>query len=973
MFASDQSKCLCLHVVNAPFYARSVIHHVLAVIPSFVWRSLLGLFAVCVTLTAGASEITYHHDAQGRLTGATYDDGTVVTYTYDANGNRTGAITSGVARGNLRFSASSYSGGEASGLRTVTVSVQRTGGSYGAAGVSYATNNGTAVAPGDYAATSGTLTWAHGDAANKTFTVTIANDSSIESTESFGVTLSGASGATLGSLSTATISIIDDDADVTAPSAPGTPAFSSITAISVTASWAAATDTIGVTGYQYRLNGGSWQTLGNVLSASLTGLTQVTSYTFDVRARDAAGNWGNASSGSFTTLDGTPPSVPGTPTFSAVQQTSATVTWNAATDNVGVTSYQYRVNGGSWNTLGNVLTTSLTNLTADTQYTVNVRARDAQGNWGAASAASFTTLPAPDTTPPGAPGTPAFSSITGTSATAAWTAASDNVGVTGYEYRLNSGSWTAIGNVLTRNLTSLSSGVSYTFELRAFDAAGNRGTSRSGSFTTEDTQAPSAPGAVTFSSVTMTSATANWGAASDNVGVTGYRYRINSGTWHTLGVVASVGLSGLSASTTYAFEIQARDAAGNWGGSRTKSFTTPDTQAPVAPGALSFSNITMTSATVSWGAASDNVGVTGYRYSVNSGAWQTLGNVTAVSLTGLSAATSYTVKVQARDAAGNWSTTRSGSFTTPDTQAPSTPTGLSFSSVAMTSAIASWNGASDNVGVTGYRYRLNASAWSTLGNVTTVGLSGLSAATAYTMQLQARDAAGNWSSTASASFTTPDTQPPTAPGTPNVSSITLSSATLSWGSATDNDAINRYEYRLGSSGAFTSVGLAQSVNLTGLSAATTYTFAVRAVDASGNVGSTASKSFSTALPAITLPSTYSFNVGAPGGATAQFWITSGGDLKRNQSGTSTQLDFGDWLSPKVAMSNFEVIAIPHTGTCKGAALNTWQSLASTRTWYMSVSGSRGATASCAITLQIRRIGTTSVLGSGIVAIVAVGY
>jgi uncharacterized delta-60 repeat protein len=104
--------------------------------------------------------------------------------------------------------------GEAAG--TVTITVNRTGGANGAVGVSYATADGTAGAA-DFTATSGTLSWADGDAAPKTFTVPIADDLIFEADETFTVSLSGATGgATLGAATT-TVTIQNNDAAV-----PGT-------------------------------------------------------------------------------------------------------------------------------------------------------------------------------------------------------------------------------------------------------------------------------------------------------------------------------------------------------------------------------------------------------------------------------------------------------------------------------------------------------------------------------------------------------------------------------------------------------------------------------------------------------------------------------------------------------------------------------------------------------------------------------
>ena len=70
----------------------------------------------------------------------------------------------------------------------------RTGGSSGAVGVSYATSNGTATAGSDYTSTSGTLSWANGDTANKTFSVPILNDTLDEANETFTLTLSESNG-----------------------------------------------------------------------------------------------------------------------------------------------------------------------------------------------------------------------------------------------------------------------------------------------------------------------------------------------------------------------------------------------------------------------------------------------------------------------------------------------------------------------------------------------------------------------------------------------------------------------------------------------------------------------------------------------------------------------------------------------------------------------------------------------------------
>ena len=111
--------------------------------------------------------------------------------------------------GSLQLSASTYSVGQGGGSLTVTV--DRVGGSSGAAGITYATENGTAVGGTDYTSTTGTLQWADGDSGAQSFSIPISNATPFSGTKSFTIALTNpASGATLGSPSTAIASITGD-------------------------------------------------------------------------------------------------------------------------------------------------------------------------------------------------------------------------------------------------------------------------------------------------------------------------------------------------------------------------------------------------------------------------------------------------------------------------------------------------------------------------------------------------------------------------------------------------------------------------------------------------------------------------------------------------------------------------------------------------------------------------------------------
>ncbi|MGA5144181.1 cellulase family glycosylhydrolase [Streptomyces griseoincarnatus] len=81
--------------------------------------------------------------------------------------------------------------------------------------------------------------------------------------------------------------------DTTAPTAPGAPAGSAVTSSSVTLTWGAADDAVGVTGYDVvRVAGGQETVVASAsgTTATVSGLAADTSYTFAVYARDAAGN-----------------------------------------------------------------------------------------------------------------------------------------------------------------------------------------------------------------------------------------------------------------------------------------------------------------------------------------------------------------------------------------------------------------------------------------------------------------------------------------------------------------------------------------------------------------------------------------------------------------------------------------------------------------------------------------------------------
>ncbi|WNG25901.1 chitinase [Cystobacter fuscus] len=104
-----------------------------------------------------------------------------------------------------------------------------------------------------------------------------------------------------------------------------------------------------------------------------------------------------------------------------------------------------------------------------------------------------------------------------------------------------------------------------------------------------------------------------------------------------------------------------------------------DTQAPTAPSGLTASGKTSNSVSLTWTGSTDNVGVTGYEVSFSGGgvSGAATSTTTSATVSGLSANTTYTFTVKARDAAGNRSAASSAYSTTtsPVTDPPLPPTG----------------------------------------------------------------------------------------------------------------------------------------------------------------------------------------------------------------------------------------------------------------------------------------------------------
>lgn len=321
-----------------------------------------------------------------------------------------------------------------------------------------------------------------------------------------------------------------------------------------------------------------------------------------------------------------------------------------------------------------------------------------------------------------------------------------------------------------------------------------------------DTIAPSAPTSLTASGTTQTTTNLSWTASTDNVGVTGYNiYRgttlIGSDTSTTYAV------TGLTAATTYSFTVKAKDAAGNLSlTSNTASITTlSSTTTPTyclskgnsvadeyigrvqlntinntSTGNNGYTDFTSISTTLTKGTAYNIIVTptwTGAVYSEGYAVWidynkngsfEDAGELvwSKATSTATPATGSFTVPTSASNGATrirvamkyNGTPTSCETFSygevedytvniatgTADTTAPSTPT-LSASGTTQTTTTLSWTVSTDNVAVTGYDVFRGTTLLGSTTTTRTFSVTGLTASTAYSFSVKAKDAAGNLS------------------------------------------------------------------------------------------------------------------------------------------------------------------------------------------------------------------------------------
>ena len=463
-----------------------------------------------------------------------------------------------------------------------------------------------------------------------------------------------------------------------------------------------------------------------------TGLACGTSYTLGVDAYDAAGNRSSVSSVTAATSPCADTSAPSAPTGLAVQgrtQTGIIVGWTASGDNVGVTGYG-RYRDGSLVSSGTGTTYTFSSLTCGTSYSLGIDAYDAAGNRSTRSSLTASTDACPPP-PPSSSLVGAYSFDAGTGSTLTDASGLGNTGA------ISGATWTAAGRnggalsfdgvddlVTVADAGSLDLTTGMTLEAWVRPTAGGSwrtvvtkeqvGNLVYGLFSSSDSGQPS--GIVSIGSspiqdiVRGTSALglSSWTHLATTYDGAVLRLFVNGtqvGSANVTGAYPnSAGPLQIGGNRVWpewfqgqiddlrvynralsAAELQSDMNSPVGGGYATPPPPPPppaDTQPPTAPSGLAVGGQTQSALTLTWSAATDNVGVTGYGvYRNGASVGSTNAATRSYSFTGLACGTTYSLAVDAVDAAGNRSGRSTVNGTTSACPPPPVPPGSGLAQV----------------------------------------------------------------------------------------------------------------------------------------------------------------------------------------------------------------------------------------------------------------------------------------------------
>ncbi|MXQ65788.1 hypothetical protein GQ466_17330 [Actinomadura rayongensis] len=578
-------------------------------------------------------------------------------------------------------------------------------------------------------------------------------------------------------------------------------------------------------------------------SATVTGLTNGTAYTFTVAARNAGGDGAQSS----PTAPVTPVDVPGKPAAPTTQlgSTQVTVSWTEPGDTGGlpITSYTVKSSPGGQTTTvsGDQRSVVVTGLTNGTAYTFTVTATNARGT-GPVSDQSAPVTPAAVPDRP----TGAAAVLGDRQATVTWTAPASDGGAPISSYTVVSSpggrTTTVPADARTAAVQGLTNGTAYTFTVYATNVAGNGAASEP----TTPVIPVGPPGSPTEVAATAANGTATvtWRAPDDDGGapLTGFVVTSDPG-----GFSATVPATATSADVTdlvpgagYVFTVRAVNAAGIESApseASTEVFVDPP---PGAPGRVEATPRDG-SATVSWLAPDgrNETEISSYTVTTtpNTQTTTVASDVTSATIGGLTNGTAYTFTVTVHYRDGGSVTSAPSRAVTP-AAVPGAPTQVT-ALPGDRQARVTWAAPADlgGLALTGYRIRVMSDLGDTVMTVgpvaTTATVTGLVNGTAYTFDVAAVNDMGIGPRSAPTTPVTPASGQ--VPGRPTqvVATAGAAQAAITWSAPADGGSpITSYTVTA-TPGGRTVTTTTTTATVADLRPGTAYTFTVAATNAVG--------------------------------------------------------------------------------------------------------------------------------------------
>ena len=614
-------------------------------------------------------------------------------------------------------------------------------------------------------------------------------------------------------------------------------------------------------------------------TTTITGLTPGVAYTFTVTAANADGSGSAGSgggSGSTAITDALAPAAPTGVTAAADTDGSVSLSWTAPNDNdATITTYTVHPEPACAGCSGLTVTgnpasaaATVTGFSLGTGYTFTVTATNDAGT-SAASSPSVQVVPA---SPPGTPtGVVATDDADG-SIGLDWVAPSDNgATITAFTVSVSPACFACTGLATTGNpagiatiIRGLTLGAAYTFTVEATNGQGTGPWSQASASVVAVAEPDAPTGLRATANPTDGSVNLSWTAPAGNgAAVTGYVVVPNPACTGCSGLTPSgttAHLTGLILGAAYTFTVRATNVAGTGPASAPTASVTP-TQPPGAVSPPSAALQPDGSVTLTWTPPEDGgLPIGGYIVTPSPACPDCTGLTvtgnpppTTTTITGLTPGVAYTFTITAVNADGSGSSGLpgpvgpSGSTSVTDALAPDAPAGVTATAKPDGSVVVTWTAPADNhAAITGYLLITTPVCPGCAGltvqgdpAATTTRVMGLTLGTAYTVQVNATNAAG----TGPISSPSGSIIPATAPSRPSAPSAHLTgsgTAAISWPAATANGAaVTRYTLTVSPSCA-SCTGLmvigdpaASSTTVGGLREGTAYTFTLAATNRAG--------------------------------------------------------------------------------------------------------------------------------------------